>query len=67
MTGKDLKAWAATLPDDAEIEQQKDPGYSFMTWIPFDATMIRAYRVFISTPPTAKAAMYEAEQEEPTL
>ena len=67
MTGKELKEWAEQIPDNAEIQQQKDPGYSFMNWVPLDARSLRAHRVYISTPIITEAVIDETKQEEPTL
>lgn len=60
MTGKQLKEWAAVVPDGATIEQVENPGYSYEKWKPLDPTSVRAILLLVP-----EQSHDSSQQEEP--
>lgn len=54
LTGKDLKAFAALVPDDATLEMYVNADTPDDAWVPLDEFHLRA--VLMPTPPDVKPA-----------
>jgi hypothetical protein len=59
MTGKQLKQWASTIPDDSEIQLKGEYGSH---WDPLEAKRVRA--MLISSPPTTMDDVCNLEDAE---
>ena len=64
MTGKELKAWAAQIPDGATIEQVENKGYSYEKWTPLDATTVRAMLLITTYPNIPKETTSEDQSHD---
>ena len=64
MTGKELKAWAAQIPDGATIEQVENKGYSYAKWTPLDTTTVRATLLITTYPNILKETTSEDQSHD---